>query len=154
MANLAQIVKVLQAVVLTDKAKMIVTPTYHVMEMYNVHQNAKKLPEEVTTEKYNFEKENLPDISASASKDNTGTVHISAVNIDAREAKTVTIEIGGNTQYKKISGRLLTSARVQDYNSFDNPEKIKPVELKNLSIVNNSIKVKIEPFSVLVLELK
>jgi alpha-N-arabinofuranosidase len=154
MANLAQMVNVLQAVVLTDKAKMILTPTYHVMEMYNVHQNAKKLPVEVTTENYNFENGNLPAISASASKDSNGVVHISAVNIDAREAKTVTIEIDGNTQYKKISGRLLTSAHVQDYNSFDNPEKIKPVELKSLSIVNNSIRVKIDPFSVLVLELK
>jgi alpha-N-arabinofuranosidase len=154
MANLAQMVNVLQAVVLTDKAKIVLTPTYHVMEMYNVHQNAKKLPVQLETENYSFGEENLPAVSASASKDSNGTVHISIVNIDANKTKNIVIEIGGNTQYKTISGRILSSANVQDYNSFDNPDKIKPVELKNLHIDNNSINIKIEPFSVVVLELK
>ena len=66
MANLAQTINVLQAVILTDKEKMILTPTYHVLEMYNVHQNAALLPVTVTTGKYTLGNESLPAVSVSA----------------------------------------------------------------------------------------
>ena len=77
MANLAQCVNVLQAVILTDKEKMILTPTYHVMEMYNVHQDAMLLPLNIKTDEYSFGNEKLPSVSGSASKDSTGLTHIS-----------------------------------------------------------------------------
>src|SRR6185369_5900867 len=70
-ANLAQCVNVLQAVILTNKEKLILTPTYHVMEMYNVHQNATLLPLTVAGNDYIFEGQKLPAVSASASKDST-----------------------------------------------------------------------------------
>ena len=88
MANLAQIVNVLQSVVLTSGEKMLLTPTYHVMEMYNVHQDATNLPIEIKTNDYSFEDKKLPAVSASASKDKAGLVHISLTNIDIRNART------------------------------------------------------------------
>src|SRR5690606_37293329 len=100
MANLAQTVNVLQAVILTDEEKMILTPTYHVMKMYNVHQDAKLLPITVKSNDYTFNGQKLPAISASASTDSLGRTHVSLVNVDARNAQEVSITFfGGN--YKK-----------------------------------------------------
>ncbi|HEX3024238.1 MAG TPA: alpha-L-arabinofuranosidase C-terminal domain-containing protein [Chitinophagaceae bacterium] len=152
MANLAQIVNVLQAVILTNKEKIILTPTYHVMEMYNVHQDATMLPVKVETENYVFENGELPAISASASKDKNGITHISLTNVDASKAKEVTIELkGGN--YKKVSGRILTSDKLQNFNSFDAPDKIEPANF-NAQIKDNKILIKIPAFSVVVLNLQ
>src|ERR1043165_347423 len=93
MANLAQSINVLQAGILTKEEKLILTPTYHVMEMYNVHQDAKLIPLTIKCNSYEFGKEKLPAISASASKDSNGLVHISLVNIDAKNAQEVTINL-------------------------------------------------------------
>src|SRR3989337_1258680 len=83
MANLAQTINVLQAVILTDKEKMLLTPTYHVMEMYTVHHEARLLPLTVESETYSFNGKALKAVHASASIDTSGSVHISLVNIDA-----------------------------------------------------------------------
>jgi len=82
MANLAQLVNVLQAVILTDKEKMILTPTYHVLRMFNVHQDAELLPFELETEDYVYKGDTIPAVSGSASKDSEGTVHISLCNLN------------------------------------------------------------------------
>ena len=94
-ANLAQTVNVLQAVVLTEGDKMILTPTYHVMEMYNVHQDALLLPLDVRVNDYAFGVEKLPAVSASASRDKAEKVHISLVNIDPNKPQEVTISLRG-----------------------------------------------------------
>ncbi len=153
MANLAQTINVLQAVILTNKEKIVLTPTYHVMEMYNVHQNATLLPIDVTTEDYDLGSEKLPAISASASKDSAGLVHISITNINADKAESISINIEGSN-FKNASGRILTSAKLQDHNTFDDPEKIKPMVFTGVSLKDNVINLKIPPFSVIVLELK
>lgn len=153
MANLAQCVNVLQAVILTDKEKMILTPTYHVMEMYNVHQNALMLPLKVNSEDYVMGDKKLKAVSASASKDKNGVVHISLVNIDAKKDQEVSIDLGDLTS-TIVTGRILHSEKLQDHNSFDNPEKIKP-EIFTSAIVNGKkLEVIIPAFSVIVLELK
>ena len=156
MANLAQAINVLQAVILTDEEKLLLTPTYHVMEMYNVHQDAKRIPLDVKTVNYVYKGENLPAITASASRDSLGRTHISLVNIDANKAQEITINFGGdnNSIYKSATGRILTSAKLQDYNSFENPTKIQPAEFKGASLKGNTISVKLPPYSVVVLELK
>ena len=153
MANLAQTINVLQAVLLTKDEKMLLTPTYHVMEMYNVHQDATLVPMEVKSEDYVVGDEKLPAISASASKDKNGLTHVSLVNIDAKKDNEVTINIEG-AKYKSVSGRILKSGKLQDYNSFENPEKITPEAFKGAKLKGNSLTVKLPPFSVVVLELK
>jgi alpha-L-arabinofuranosidase len=153
MANLAQTINVLQAVLLTKDEKMILTPTYHVMEMYNVHQDAKMIPLTIKSKDYVFGKEKLPAVSASASKDSTGLVHISLVNIDSKNAQDISIDLqGGNL--KTVSGRILASAKLQDHNSFETPEKIKPAAFQGATLKGKSLSVKMPPFSVVVLELK
>jgi alpha-N-arabinofuranosidase len=153
MANVAQIINVLQAVIFTNEEKIVLTPTYHVMEMYNVHQDALMLPLTVSSNDYKMGKEKLKAISASASKDKSGTVHISLVNVDADNAQDVSIQING-TGFKTVTGRILASDKMQNYNSFNDPDKIKPVAYSGAKISANEIKLKIPAFSVIVLELK
>ena len=153
MANLAQIINVLQSVILTKEEKILLTPTYHVMEMYNVHQDATMLPITLNCNDYTMGKEKLKAISASASMDKNGVTHISLVNIDANKEQEVNINING-ANYTSVTGRILTSDKLQDYNSFENPNKIKPVIFNQAILSKNSLKLKMPPFSVIVLELK
>jgi alpha-N-arabinofuranosidase len=153
MANLAQTVNVLQAVILTNQEKMLLTPTYHVMEMYNVHQDATMLPLQLKTNDYVLGNEKLPAVSVSASKDKNGTAHVSLVNIDASKPQTVTIDVRG-LNIKTVSGRILTSKSLQDYNSFDQPTKIQPAAFNGAKLNGNSLQVQLPPFSVVVLALK
>jgi alpha-N-arabinofuranosidase len=153
LANIAQTINVLQAVVLTEGAKMILTPTYHVFEMFNVHHDAVMLPLSISTQNYAFGNEKLPAVSASASKDKQGLIHISLVNIDAKTTQTVQIDMRG-TKVSNISGRILTSVKVQDHNTFDNPNKVQPSMFNGTKLANNMMTVVVPPFSVVVLEVK
>lgn len=153
MANLAQTVNVLQAVILTDGQKMLLTPTFHVLEMYNVHQDATLLPLTVKTTDYVLGDKKLPAVSASASRDKNGLTHISLVNIDARNAQTITLNLEGG-KLTTVTGRILTSKRLQDHNTFDHPDAVKPAAFKDVQLKNNTLQVKLPPFSVVVLEAK
>ena len=153
MANLAQIINVLQAVILTKEEKIVLTPTYHVMEMYNVHHDATMLPLEISSNKYILAKDTLAAIWASASRDKNGVTHISLVNVDARQPQTVSINING-AEYKTLSGRILKSDKLQNYNSFEKPNSIVPVAYNDARLNGNKLEVKLPPFSVVVLALK
>jgi alpha-N-arabinofuranosidase len=153
MANLAQCINVLQAVILTNEEKLVLTPTYYVMEMYNVHQDALMLPLTVSSNDYKMGKEKLKAISASASRDKNGLTHISLVNVDPNNAQDVSIEING-ANYKSVTGRILTSDKMQNYNSFDKPDKIKPAPFTGANLSASAITLKIPAFSVVVLELR
>jgi len=153
MANLAQCINVLQAVILTNGPKLILTPTYHVMEMYNVHQDATMLPVKFNTEYYEFKGKKLPAISVSASKDKEGVVHVSIVNIDPEQTHKLLLHFNGGA-FKTVSGRILTSAKVQDYNSFQNPDKIKPEQFNGAKLSGDDVSLLLPHTSVLVLALK
>ncbi len=153
MANLAQAVNVLQSVILTKEEKMLLTPTYHVLEMYNVHQDAEWLPFTIKSNDFVFGADKLPAVSGSASKDKNGATHISLTNIDAKAAQDVVVNIG-SAKFKSVSGRILTSEKLGDYNSFESPDKIKPVAFKGASVKGGELKVKLPAHSVVVLELK
>ncbi len=151
MANLAQCVNVLQAVILTDKTKMILTPTYYVMQMYNVHQDAKLLPLTINSPLYTFNGQNLPALSASASKDKNGLVHISLVNIDTKNSNSVEINLD-ELGVKSVTGTIIASSKLQDHNTFDNPTKIQITAFKGFENKKGKLQVVIPPFSVVTLE--
>jgi len=153
MANLAQTVNVLQAVILTKEEKLILTPTYHVMEMFNVHQNATLLPLTFSSNNYTLNKENLKAVSVSASVDSNKLIHISLVNIDANKSQEVSIAIRG-IKPGAVSGRILSSPRLQDHNTFENPEKIKPLSYKGAMVSGGELKLTLPPASVIALEIK
>lgn len=153
MANLAQTVNVLQSVILTKEEKLVLTPTYHVMEMYNVHQGALLLPLNITSNQYELNGKKMQAVSASASKDKNGIVHISLVNLDAKKPQDISIDLGAINAIS-VTGRILQSGQLQDHNSFAEPEKIKPAQFRNATIKGKSMSVTLPPFSVVVLELK
>ncbi|MCX6902584.1 MAG: alpha-N-arabinofuranosidase, partial [Verrucomicrobia bacterium] len=95
MANIAQTINVLQAMILTDKAKMILTPTYHVFEMYAVHQDAKLLPTELQSNDYLMGPDKIPNVSASASRDKAGRIHVTLCNLNPHAAAEVSCELLG-----------------------------------------------------------
>jgi alpha-N-arabinofuranosidase len=150
MANLAQCINVLQSVILTKGTQMILTPTYYVMEMYNVHQGATLLPVSFVSEDYNLGTHKLPAISASASRDKDGVVHISIVNIDPDHPHKITLNLNGK-KFSNIKARILASAKVQDYNSFNDPGKIAPKEYKGAVLKDNNITIDMPSASVVVL---
>lgn len=153
MANLAQTVNVLQAVILTKEAKMILTPTYHVMEMYKVHQDAKRMLVKYDAGTYEYEGQRIPALSVSASTDSTGKMHISVVNIHAHEAQHVVLKLSP-AKYTNVSSRILTSKNLQDHNTFDKPSAIKPVAFTHSTFENNQLTFTIPPFSVIVFEVQ
>ncbi len=153
MANLAQTVNVLQAVILTDEEKMILTPTYHVMKMYNVHHDAELLPVDFNAIEYSLGDKSLPAISISASKDSEGAVHVSIVNIDANEGHTIDFGVRGY-EFKSVTGTILKSADISDHNTFENPNKVTPQEFSDFKKGKSNVSMEVPPFSVIVLEMK
>jgi alpha-L-arabinofuranosidase len=153
MANLAQTVNVLQAVILTEGEKMILTPTYHVLDMYKVHQDATMLPVELTAKEYSLGADKVAGVSASASKDSKGAIHVSLVNIDAKQSQTVSVNLKG-AKLANTTGEILTSGKLSDHNTFANPDLIKPKKFQDFKVSGDNLNVTIPPFSVVVLEIK
>lgn len=152
MANLAQTVNALQSVILTKDDKMILTPTYYVMEMYKVHQDALLVPVQVEPKNFVLGDKKIQAISASASIDKTNKMHISLTNIDSQNNQVIAINLKGFNA-KKVSGRILTSSKVQDHNTFDNPDKVMPINFNGAKLSGDNLLVNMPPVSVIVLEL-
>ncbi|MCB0651065.1 MAG: alpha-N-arabinofuranosidase [Saprospiraceae bacterium] len=151
MANLAQAINVLQAVILTDEEKMILTPTYYVMKMYTVHHDAQLLSVDFKSPEYTLGEESLPAISVSASKDKDGKVHFSIVNIDAKKTNTVELDVKA-LGLTKATGTILKSEQLQDHNTFEHPDKVKPFTFKDFNLKSGKLTITVPPFSVVVLE--
>jgi alpha-N-arabinofuranosidase len=153
MTNIAQTVNVLQAVILTDKEKMLLTPTYWVYYLYKVHQDATLLPVSLTSGKYELNGRKIDAISVSASKDAAGKIHITLVNIDPNNAQTIETELRG-VAAKKVSGKVLTSAKINDCNSFDKPNTVTVKDFNNVKLSGGKLNVSLPAKSVVLLEIE
>ena len=153
MANLAQTVNVLQSLVLTQGNKMLLTPTYHVFDLYKVHQDAKLLPLQINSPDYKQEDQKIPAVNASASQDSTGAIHVSLVNLDATNAITVQSAING-ADWKTVNGQIISSAKFTDINTFDQPGNIKPAVFNGARKEGDKLVVNLPPLAVVMLELK
>jgi len=152
MTNIAQMVNVLQAMVLTDNDKMLLTPTYHVFEMYQVHQGALSLPVDVQAEDYVLDGKKIPSISANASKDAKGKVHLSLVNTLPARDEVITCDVKGLNP-KTVTGRILTAAAIDSHNTFAAPEVVKPQVFKGARVIDGKLQIQLPARSVVVLEL-
>jgi alpha-N-arabinofuranosidase len=150
--NIAQMVNVLQAMVLTDGPKMTVTPTYWVFEMFKVHQGATSLPVELTTPDYVFGENRIPEVSASASRDPSGKIHLSLVNTNPHQTCTVSCRLVG-VMAKSVTGRILTAAEMNAHNTFDAPDAVHPVAFTGSTLDGATLMVALPAKSVVVLEL-
>jgi len=125
MANVAQMVNVIQSLVLTQGAKMVVTPTWHVFDLYKVHQNATMIPVDVQAPDYVEGAVRLPGLSVSASKGAAGALHLSIVNLDPAAARPVRIDLKGGT-WRKASARTLTAATIDTRIRFEGADPFVP----------------------------
>ena len=153
MANLAQTINVLQAVILTEGEQMLLTPTYHVLDLYKVHQDAKMIPLQVKSEAYPFKDQQLSAISASASINEEEEIHISLVNIHSSKEQEVRIDLNG-MDISQMSGQLLTATTIQTYNTFAAPATIQPQSFDGITKDGEEVIVRIPPFSVVVLKIE
>jgi alpha-L-arabinofuranosidase len=153
MANIAQTVNVLQAVILTSKESMVLTPTYHVFEMYKVHQGAALIPVELSAPEYKLGQSSIPSLHASASRDSAGKLHLSIANLDPNRSADVVMRIAGATA-RKISGRVLTAPAMNSINTFDTPDAIKPQPFGEVKIQGDQVVLSLPSKSVVVLEIE
>ena len=153
MAALAQTVNVLQALILTDKDKMLLTPTYHVFDLYKVHQDARQLAIRIKSPDYSFGGGSIPAVNASASRDSSGTVHISLVNLDPQKKITIRTSLPG-IKFGAVQGQVLTASRFNDFNSFEQPNKVRPAVFNGAKKDGGDLVVELPAMSVVVLELK
>lgn len=167
MANIAQTVNVLQSMILTDGAKMTLTPTYHVFEMYKVHQGATLLPTHIRCRNYvpaagvspnpaqagiPSAWDAVPQISASASCDSSGWVHVSLCNLHHDEPAELVIDLRGMSA-SSVVGRILTGPAMNTMNTFDQPNTVKPESFDEVTLAKSGLTVKLPPRSVVVLAL-
>ncbi len=170
MANIAQIVNVLQSMILTDTkgpGHMVLTPTYHVFEMYKPFQEATYLPLTLQCEtmhvRHEMNKEidessdegyrTLPLVSASAAKTSDGRIILSLANVSLDKKQEIAIHLS-DFKGKSVSGRILSSKNVADYNDFDHPSRVQPVAFKDAKLKKDELTVKLPAKSIVVLEVK
>jgi alpha-N-arabinofuranosidase len=153
MANIAQTINVLQAMILTDKERMIKTPTFHVFEMYTVHHDATLLPADVETPDYEIEGEKVPSLHVSASRDASGAVHVSLCNLDPNRPAAVQCELRG-VKPSKVSGRVLTAPEVNSHNTFEQPDLVKTSAFNDAKLTENGLTTTLPPKCVVVLKLE
>lgn len=152
MANIAQTVNVLQAVILTEGEKMLLTPTYHAFEMMKVHQDTTYLPVELSAPVYGPEGKPMPAISVSASRADDGNVYVSLVNTHATKGVELKCKLSG-IEATEVSGRVLTAEALDAHNTFDAPSQVQPAEFNECSITDGELRASLPPHSLVVLSL-
>ncbi|WP_394654126.1 alpha-N-arabinofuranosidase [uncultured Sphingomonas sp.] len=152
MTNIAQMVNVLQAMILTDGAKMVLTPTYHVFRMYLPFQDATAIPVELKSPWYNKDQWVMPSVSASAARGTDGLVRVALTNVDPNKPASVSTTLTGVTA-TAVEGEILTGA-IGAHNSFDQPDAVKPAAFTGASVAGSTLNVTLPPASVVVLILR
>ena len=167
MANIAQVVNVLQSMILTDQkgtGHMVLTPTYHVFQMYTPFQEATYLPLDIESEtirvRHDMNKpmtddsyRSLPLVSASAAKTATGAIVLSLTNVSLDKDQELDVNLDGY-KAKQVTGRILTAKNVADYNDFEHPDKVAPIDFKGAKIKQNRLTVKLPAKSIVVLNIQ
>jgi alpha-N-arabinofuranosidase len=152
MSNIAQMINVLQAMIMTDKEKMVLTPTYYVYKMYVPFQDATFLPVAFNAGTYVNGDISLPRVDAIAAKDATGKLWLAITNLDPNKAIEIDANVGG-TSGKSAVGETLTAPKVDSVNTFDAPRTVVPRPV-SVSVQDGKLTVKLDPKSVSVLSVQ
>lgn len=152
MANIAQIVNVLQAMILTDESRMALTPTYHVFRMYAPHQDAMVVPLDIATSSREVRgARRVPRVSATASEKD-GVLTVTLTNTDLRQSADVTIPLGAR-KAGKPTAEILTAKSISDYNDFDSPERVKPERFDKVKLAKDNLSLTMPPMSIISISL-
>jgi alpha-L-arabinofuranosidase len=152
-ANIAQMINVLQAMIMTDKEKMVLTPTYHIFKMYVPFQDATFVPVTYDTGSYTRGDITLPRVDALAAKDAAGKLWLEITNIDPNQPVEIEISLAGSTA-KSAVGRTLTAPKVDSVNTFDAPNTVVPKAVSASKVDNGKLTLKLEPKSVTVISVE
>ena len=152
MANLAQVANVLQSVVLTQGDKMVLTPTWYVFRMYRVHQNARLLPLDIKCEDYSYNENKIPAVSASASVNDKGQVHLSMANLNPGKDIEISCRLIGSIS-GRITGEILTAPQMSSYNSFENSSVVKNAPFSAFKVKDGVLSIILPAKSVVMLEI-
>src|SRR5436190_14452962 len=150
-ANIAQMINVLQAMILTDKEKMVLTPTYHVFKMYVPFQDATFVPVTFNAGSYTNGNITLPRIDAIAAKDAAGKLWLEMTNLDPNQPVKIALSVPGMTA-KSASGEALTAPKVDSVNTFVAPQTVMPKPI-SAKIQGGKLTIKLEPKSVSVVSI-
>jgi alpha-N-arabinofuranosidase len=149
-ANIAQMINVLQAMILTDKEKMVLTPTYYVFKMYVPFQDATFVPVSFDAGTYTQGDIKLPRVDALAAKDSAGKLWLEITNVDANVAADVEVSLPGA---KSASGETLTAPKVDSINTFDAPNTVTPKPI-SARVEGGKLMLKLQPKSVTVVRVE
>ncbi|MGD0591271.1 MAG: alpha-L-arabinofuranosidase C-terminal domain-containing protein [Bacteroidota bacterium] len=152
MANIAQMVNVLQSMILTKDKDIVLTPTYYVFKMYAVHQDATMLPINIKSADYSNGAEKIPALNVSASKSKNGKIHISIVNLDPVNAQDLNCELRG-TSVSNVSGEIITAEKMSAYNDFGKPEEVIIKTFTGARLQKEKVNIIVPAKSVVMLEL-
>jgi alpha-N-arabinofuranosidase len=152
-ANIAQMINVLQAMILTEKEKMVLTPTYYVFKMYVPFQDATFVPVTFAAGIYQNGNVSLPRIDAIAAKDTMGKLWLEITNVDPNQSAEISLSIVGMDARATAAGQTLTGPKVDSVNSFDVPKTVvpKPIFAK---VENGKLTLTVEPKSVTVISVE
>jgi alpha-N-arabinofuranosidase len=152
MTNIAQMVNVLQAMIMTDGPKMVLTPTYHVYKMYVPFQDATFLPVTFNAGQYKFGNITLPKVDALAARGTDGKVWLALINLDPNIENEVIAEVPGVIASKAV-GEVLTAASFATVNTYDAPNAVQPRPFSS-NAVDGKLVLRLPPHSVTVVQVK
>lgn len=153
MANIAQTVNVLQAMILTQGDEMVTTPTYHVFKMFIPFQDSTYLPLEIEGENtYEYGGYSVPAVSGTAARGTDGKLYVSLANLHPHNAKLVELDFGGNVSIE--SGTILTGDEINSYNDFGEAEEVTPADFDRMSSRGGSLQVDLPAKSIVVIALE
>jgi alpha-L-arabinofuranosidase len=153
MANIAQMVNVLQAMILTQDGKMLLTPTYHVFEMYKPFKDATFVPVDISPPVYRHGEYQMPSVHASAARGQDGRLHVALTNLDPDEAASVSLRIA-DSKARTANGTLLTAPAMNTINTFEKPDTVQPQVFKGARVSGDRLSVDLPAKSVVVLTLQ
>jgi len=125
MANIAQMINVLQAMIITDQEKMVLTPTYYVFKMYVPFEDATFVPVSFNSGSYAHGDQTLPRLDAIAAKDTSGKLWLALTNVDPNQRAEIELRLAG-VNAKSASGETLTAPKVDSVNTFASPHTVAP----------------------------
>ncbi|MNZ82425.1 Intracellular exo-alpha-L-arabinofuranosidase 2 [compost metagenome] len=133
---------------------MLLTPTYHVFNMFKVHQDAELLDLTIDSGTYSFEGSEIPEVSASASVTDAGIIHVSLCNLNHAASATVPLELRGLSGQKvEVTGTTLTGNKIDAHNTFSQPDAVVPQAFTAFTLEGDLLNVELAPMSVTVLEI-
>jgi alpha-N-arabinofuranosidase len=151
-ANIAQMVNVLQAMIFTDKEKMLLTPTYHVFRLYLPFQDATFLPVQVSSSEYKHGDVTLPRVDAIAARDAQGKTWLAVSNLDPDAAAEIFLDVG-SSKFKRARGETLVAPRVDSVNTFEAPNTVAPKPF-SARASGSQLKMSLAPASITVVALE